>query len=445
MQKAQKVDKVLILVITLLPKKSYTNTNNVLLKKGNKMVATENKTLHDKLQSLCDREKIAQSPKNYLPIVCEFGKELARNKLLDGIKQTIAETGKPYFAASPELKIKNFNERNAAKNLLLGYKDIIPALSIYLQEYEDIEKTSQPMSWDQAYGLDYVLLKACFLIRNDRSADHSVILKQLITFGENGQIIGYIFSHSLNEWQYYLALIEQNKKTALWYSVHYLIRLHELNDIEGRLKKRYALLQDNQHFALYCFDLDTQNFDKALEQYDVQKARSLDFDIEECKMHLHQVWEFIKPLLLVNNSSPTEVSNNKQSLKKRVRSNRVEILVSMTTVTLKSSSGLKDFSTNDSTGSYLRHLSLSVVKNSKQTSLEKKIWAKMENEPESSFGRIGEAPMIETRKSLNKGAKKIDLEAFIKRTPYKRGDEKNLNKEIWFNHKYDVVITVSNK
>lgn len=38
------------------------------------MVATENKTLHDKLQSLFDREKIAQSPKNYLPIVCEFGK-----------------------------------------------------------------------------------------------------------------------------------------------------------------------------------------------------------------------------------------------------------------------------------------------------------------------------------------------------------------------------------
>ena len=71
------------------------------------------------------------------------------------------------------------------------------------------------MSWDQAYGLDYVLWKACFLIGNDRSADHSVILKQLITFGENGQIIGYIFSQSLNEWQYYLALIEQNKKTAL--------------------------------------------------------------------------------------------------------------------------------------------------------------------------------------------------------------------------------------
>jgi hypothetical protein len=276
------------------------------------MVATEIITLHDKLQSLLDREKIAQSPKNYLPIACEFGKELARNQLLNGIKQTIAETGKLGFARSPELKAKAFVERNTAKNLLLLYKDTVPALSIYLQEYEDIEKTSQPMSWDQAYGLDYVLWKACFLIGNDRSADHSVILKQLITFGENGQIIGYIFSQSLNEWQYYLALIEQNKKTALWYSVHYLIRLHELNDIEGRLKKRYALLQDNQRFALYCFDLDTQNFDKALEQYDVQKARSLDFDIEECKMHLHQVWEFIKPKLLLQakDNQITEIAND---------------------------------------------------------------------------------------------------------------------------------------
>ncbi|MBY0109529.1 MAG: hypothetical protein K2X90_00235 [Candidatus Babeliaceae bacterium] len=293
------------------------------------MVATENKTLHDKLQSLFDREKIAQSPKNRLPIACEFGKELARNHLFDNIKQTVAETGKPYFARSFELKTKAFDELNAAKNLLLQYKDTIPALSFYLQEYEDTEKTSRPMSWEQAYALDYVLRKASLLIRNDRSTDHSVIIKKLIKFGENGQVVGYIFSQSLAEWQYYIALIERDKKTALWYSMHYLIHFHELNDIEKRLKKRHALLQDNQHFALYCFDLEVKNFDEALEQHDVQKALLLGFDIEECRIHLHHVWEFIKPLLLAESpSSTTEVSNNKQS--SEAQSNATEYIYTYT-------------------------------------------------------------------------------------------------------------------
>ena len=123
------------------------------------MALPEINILHDKMQEIYDRGQIGRSPKNYFPTLCEFGKELATNPLLEDTRQAVADIGKQALVPFRELKISILHELNAARETLAPYKTIIPGLAYYLDQCDCLEKARVAESWELAFDMNAILLK----------------------------------------------------------------------------------------------------------------------------------------------------------------------------------------------------------------------------------------------------------------------------------------------
>lgn len=259
---------------------------------------TELKNLHDFMQSAYDQSLISSSPTNYFPLaIGEFAKELASNPFLENIRKDIENMGKEAIVRLVDLRTKINDALEEITQLICFYEKIIPALSYIIEEYDNLKKRCPKNTHIFIYDLIPILKKAVSFILLERSQDHSEILKKLVKLDEKNTIIKYIFASTLSQYLQEVEIFQRDKKTSLYYSFHYLIKLHLFYDLKARPNKIQWFLDNNHHIAAAYLNCNAKNFDRVLEEKDAQEAAALGYDVEECKIHMTRSWEYIKPRL----------------------------------------------------------------------------------------------------------------------------------------------------
>jgi hypothetical protein len=270
------------------------------------MINTALIKLHDTMQGAYDRSLIVASlsPKNYFPIaIGEFAKELATNPLLEDIRQKIADVGKIDFDQYIQSKAAVSQELNDTLLLLKSNKAAVAVIGSYIAECDQLKAQCPPKSAEEVTGLRQILMRAISDLMRDRNHDHREILAHLVVVDEKGKITGYIFVPSWSKFNQAMKILQRNSKACVWNSCNYLIQQFALfYDVEGRNSKINGFLLNNHPSAVQYLKTEANNFDLALERVKREEAILLGFDTEECKVHLHRVWEFIKPLLLITQS-----------------------------------------------------------------------------------------------------------------------------------------------
>ncbi|MDR3549978.1 MAG: hypothetical protein P4L31_01065 [Candidatus Babeliales bacterium] len=259
---------------------------------------TEIKKLHTSMKSAYERSFLASSPKNFFPsAVGEFSKELILHPLFKNERNIIAEMGQQALAQLIQAKMRTLDEIEITIQLLVTYKEVVPSLSHIIEKYYDIKKRCPKNSHAIINETIYWLKEACKMIKY-YPGDHNNILKRLVKLDNKGNILEYIFSPTLVKWCQEMDYHTRTEKSSLYYSFSYLNKLYFFYDIRTRPNKLQGFLEDNHHDAVHYFGIDAKNFDQLFEGQNQADAVALGFDVEECKTHMHRVWEFIEPKLL---------------------------------------------------------------------------------------------------------------------------------------------------
>ena len=273
-------------------------------------------SLHDKLESIVNRSNKASSPKNYLPIaVGEFGKELYENEALESIRQDLTDQGKEEFVPLRKANDRVLDKFDQVTQILRSHASKFPSLSPYLLKYDEIIEKNIRGSYtliDQLEPLlrgaiieisyDHIYFQASqitatnsFTIKHavDEYLDHSDVLPHLIISNNTGKIV-FVYSQDLSDWYMEFSIFERNKVTTVFYSFHYLTTKYALcYDIKKRPNRIYSLEEE----IIAYKKKDAFNFDLAIQTNTTAEALAHEVDIEECKVCVDRVWEFIKPRL----------------------------------------------------------------------------------------------------------------------------------------------------
>jgi len=230
----------------------------------------------------------------------EFSKELATNPLplLENVRNEIAGIGKKNLMPITDVKITVLSELDATIQLLTTHKETIPALRYYIQECEDAKKRCPENSNAMIHLLEPIFQKVVAFFLCDRSADHSKLLAALVELDNEGKIIKYIFAPSLYAWHEEGQIWERNNTSSIEQSLGRLIYLYSLYDLKARQNMIQHFAQENNQLAVHYICLDAEKLDAALEGRTQKDAIALGFDIEEIKVNMSRVWDFIKPQLL---------------------------------------------------------------------------------------------------------------------------------------------------
>lgn len=255
----------------------------------------ESKKLHDYMQGAYDRSLIALSPKNYMPAASEFAKELATSPILENDRHVVANMGREALIPLVEIKVKVLSEIEIAIALIEGYQAVIPILFIGIEEIHKIKNRCPANSLELICDMYEIIRQMCNLIKHDHPTKHAQILKKLIRLTKGNNIIEYIFSPSFSIMHQEIKNFDRDRKSSLYNSFAYLIRFYLFYDLKSRSNKIQGFLQSNHHSAAYYLSLDAEGFDKVMEE---SQSDEKSFDIEECRIHMHRVWEFIRSQLL---------------------------------------------------------------------------------------------------------------------------------------------------
>lgn len=143
-------------------------------------MSSDYQDLHNKMQDMFDRTQTAKLPKNSFHALGEFCKELITNPLLEEERNYIATSAKNNVVAKfIELRVPFLNKINITKNALLQFKEAIPVLGLYLDEYDFIEKNTTPNSGELVLELNNVLFKIYIFLKFNKSDQHTQALKLL--------------------------------------------------------------------------------------------------------------------------------------------------------------------------------------------------------------------------------------------------------------------------
>ncbi|AXK61162.1 hypothetical protein [Candidatus Chromulinivorax destructor] len=389
----------------------------------------KSKNPHDKLEAIVNRSNKVSCPKNYLPIaIGEFGKELYENEVLHDIRQDIANEGKEYFIPLRIANDKVLHTLNQVAQTLRSHALKFPRLSPYLLKYDAVIKNNIPGSYTLVDQLEQLLRSAITEIsydhmyfqasqitianplaikhKVDEYVDHSDVLPHLIISNNAGKIV-FVYSKDLSDWYIEFNIFERNQTTTVFYSFHYLTTKYALcYDIRKRPSRIYNLEEE----IIAYKKKDAFNFDLAIQTNTTAEALAHEVDIEECKVCVDRVWEFIKPRLF----SEPDISN------------WISFISKGTTIIVKSSIGEKSFSTQDRTGRFIKVF----AKNPHETITDKLLWKKIEQlSVEEELDGQQKDQLNNTYKSVNKELKKIGLlSTFQKTTP-----KDNVIQKLWLN------------
>lgn len=260
--------------------------------------------LHEDMEATYNRIQISSKSKNCLPEIASFAKQVFNNPILEKGLQSVIKSLSTDLNPLLVLKQPSFEELKRARELISSNAKLIPAISLYIQEWEDLEKKLSPMSWELAFSLEYVITKFCAFLKLDMEcrpeSKSRELLKHLATLDEKDNIIWSIFAPSLMQAKIEMVILERSKKTSLWYSFHMLHYILCLYDLKNRNDRYLSFIASRQQFAAHFFEDDFRKLDEAL--YTINNSNQ-DFDTEEYKIYAHRVWTFIKPILQSNNNS----------------------------------------------------------------------------------------------------------------------------------------------
>lgn len=259
---------------------------------------TKSNQLHCSMQAIYDRGQMAQSPKNYFPVVSEFVKELLTNPLLKNHFQDIKKMYTSDLEWNKKLQIKSFSLVEKTRTKLESLKEIFPGLVSAFEKYDDFKNKNSSINWELIFGLFELLHKIFELI----ILSHPIYsIDNLIAKIPNDayQMLEDILTSYLDELDGIEKAITRKERTSLCYSVYFLTKIYRLYDFEVQQRLHNKLIQNNKHHTANNFILDTKDFDRAFELYNPQDAALLGFDVEEYKMHMQRVWTILEPNLLV--------------------------------------------------------------------------------------------------------------------------------------------------
>jgi hypothetical protein len=272
------------------------------------MSSFDHKVVHDRMQSIFDRNQIPVSPKNVFPAICEFTNELFTNPLLKTHLLAIANEAKPHFVDLNNFKEVSADEIKNTRTSLLIHAKKLPYIGAYLQECNNLDDNCRPMTWELLFALDVVLKRAIRHVSIDRSENYVEIIKNYASLDNKGNIMEYIFAPSLHNAYIEIVALQRKQKNSLYYSVSQLALVNQFFNLKIRTATINEFVHNKQPGVAELLAADAQNFDLALEKHDANDATKLNFDTEEYKLHIHRVWHFIKSKLLNNIAEQSSIS-----------------------------------------------------------------------------------------------------------------------------------------
>lgn len=386
------------------------------------------KAVLDKLKEIYKRGEIAQFPKNYIPALIEFAKEIFTNPLLRNYLQLIAESAKHDFESLGKLKIRIFYELNETRKRLTIHEDVTELKTI-LKEYDELAKKHAPISLKLMWDSYFLLQKACSILLSVKPKDNLLqFLIQIKTDWNNFTPSGfpsgkieYIFAPSWSELEIEQKLLERKQKNNLWYSLACLRNLFDRYDPKAYATKRVEFIQSNQHFAAHYLNQDAKDLNTALELINTDDALELGIDIEELKIHSQRVWSSIKFMLTEENIATKQQKH-------------ISFLTRGSKVTVRYGKNESIFDTNNRTGRFVK----TFAKKPHEPLTCENLWAKITNNPQQALCTLEEKQLEETRKSVNRQLKKIGLSSAFEKTNSRKTDLEINSKKIWLNPKYPI-------
>lgn len=373
----------------------------------NSIESKKHQDLFLKLEAIYNRSQNAYKPKNCFSIVFgEFGKELITDPIL-------LKVGPIINAQEPDL---NTPALEARKPLLQDIYRIIDLV------YQNEQKIGEPLS--------HIIELINFIINEFLSDKTDVYINSFIAgFVEiiipeikncykyftnidleklktlNSQILDKLiqYQHIRNDYK-------RNKLSSLAYSYSYIISIAHLYNHSSQSEVINILAKHKYQKESEYINSNVKKINLALDEYDDKKAQDIGFDVEECKIHIDRVWQFLKKWL----SQQSNVSN------------WISFISKGTTIIVKSNIGEKKFSTQDRTGRFIKVF----AKNPHETITDKLLWKKIEQlSVEEELDGQQKDQLNNTYKSVNKELKKIGLVSALQRTT----PESNVIQKLWLN------------
>jgi|GEM_PF-3638030 len=350
-----------------------------------------NPKLINKLESIYTRSLKRTKPRHYFAIVFgEFGKELSSpelSKLADIIKKQEPDLVGP-LSRSRQNILENIDAITAIiekKAQVVSVTNLLNLINLLqeesLSEHSDIAIDVCIMAF-----VEYILPK----VKNIHKYFDDTETQQLITI--TNQIMDAFQQYQIHRNDY-----NRKLRSSLFYSYHYITTFTKFYDQlnQAEIKSAFSSIQLSKEHE-YINNV-MQKLNSAVNEYDPDKAQQFGFDVEECKMHVDRVWQFVKKWL----SQQPDVSN------------WISFISRGTAIIVKSHMGEKKFSTKHRTGRFIK----AFIKNPYEAITDKLLWKKIEclSEEEELDGKQIKQ-LTNTYKSVNKELNQIGLTSAFQRT-----------------------------